>query len=135
MEYFRLDESGRLNDTQDRLTSRGFGFGDYDKQQSVLQLPIVVRTAEGRQASASRAKAVPTTMMPVRVIGARRSSRWTTAHGSRGTIPRTARAFEQAQLLSLLRPTRWARLSCCSGEARFSPYQSTQLSQYDAILA
>ena len=31
MEYFRLDDSGRLNDTQDRLTSRGFGgFGGDD---------------------------------------------------------------------------------------------------------
>ena len=27
MEYFRVDERGRVNDTQDRLTSRGFGFG------------------------------------------------------------------------------------------------------------
>ena len=29
MEYFRLDESGRLNDTQERLTSRGLGYGGY----------------------------------------------------------------------------------------------------------
>jgi membrane peptidoglycan carboxypeptidase len=30
MEYFRLDQTGRLNDTQERLTSRGSGFADYD---------------------------------------------------------------------------------------------------------
>ena len=30
MEYFRLDDSGRLNDTQERLTSRGFGYGGDD---------------------------------------------------------------------------------------------------------
>ena len=30
MEYFRLDESGRLNDTQERLTSRGLGYGGYN---------------------------------------------------------------------------------------------------------
>jgi hypothetical protein len=29
MEYFRLDESGRLNDTQERLTSRGLSYGGY----------------------------------------------------------------------------------------------------------
>ena len=28
MEYFRLDDSGRLNDTQERLTSRGYGGDD-----------------------------------------------------------------------------------------------------------
>ena len=33
MEYFRLDDSGRLNDTQERLTSRGFGDGGYDRRQ------------------------------------------------------------------------------------------------------
>ena len=30
MEYFRTDESGRVADTQERLTSRGFGFGGDD---------------------------------------------------------------------------------------------------------
>jgi hypothetical protein len=30
MEYFRTDDSGRINDTQERLTSRGFGFGGDD---------------------------------------------------------------------------------------------------------
>lgn len=30
MEYFRIDDSGRLNDTQDRLTSRGFGYSGSD---------------------------------------------------------------------------------------------------------
>ena len=43
MEYFRLDDSGRLNDTQERLTSRGYGVGDGDNPFSAL--PILVRTA------------------------------------------------------------------------------------------
>jgi membrane carboxypeptidase/penicillin-binding protein len=30
VEYFRLDDSGRLNDTQDRLASRGYGYGGDD---------------------------------------------------------------------------------------------------------
>jgi hypothetical protein len=30
MEYFRTDDSGRMNDTQERLTSRGFGGDDYN---------------------------------------------------------------------------------------------------------
>ena len=30
MEYFRLDESGRLNDTQERLSSRGLVYGGYN---------------------------------------------------------------------------------------------------------
>jgi hypothetical protein len=34
MEYFRLDESGRLNDTQERLTSRGLGAADRNNDDS-----------------------------------------------------------------------------------------------------
>jgi len=30
MEYFRTDDSGRINDTQERMTSRGFGGDDYN---------------------------------------------------------------------------------------------------------
>ena len=45
MEYFRLDDSGRLNDTQERLTSRGFGGGDGDDDNPFSALPIVVRPA------------------------------------------------------------------------------------------
>ena len=35
MEYFRLDDGGRLNDTQERLTSRGFGGDDYNPFSSL----------------------------------------------------------------------------------------------------
>ena len=45
MEYFRLDDSGRLNDTQERLTSRGYGGDDSDNPFSAL--PILVRAPEG----------------------------------------------------------------------------------------
>ena len=38
MEYFRIDDSGRINDTQDRLTSRGFGYGGQQRRrQPVLR--------------------------------------------------------------------------------------------------
>jgi penicillin-binding protein 1A len=36
-EYFRLDDSGRLNDTQERLTSRGYGGGDYNNPFAPFQ--------------------------------------------------------------------------------------------------
>jgi 1A family penicillin-binding protein len=35
MEYFRIDDGGRLNDTQERLTSRGFGGDDYNPFSSL----------------------------------------------------------------------------------------------------
>jgi membrane peptidoglycan carboxypeptidase len=35
MEYFRVDDGGRLNDTQERMTSRGFGGDDYSPFSSL----------------------------------------------------------------------------------------------------
>ncbi len=62
MEYFRLDESGRLNDTQERLTSRGFATADTTKT-AATRSSAATRSNRGsdaqwhRPASASRARA------------------------------------------------------------------------------
>ena len=80
MEYFRLDDSGRINDTQERLTSRGFGGGgsDYDpfppsSRGSAAALLWPVRTPAPPGFKAARARAARSTA-GAELSGARRSS-------------------------------------------------------------
>ena len=45
MEYFRTDDSGRIDDTQDRLSARGSRFGSSggDGSAAFSGVPVVVR--------------------------------------------------------------------------------------------